>query len=109
MDGAIRISGYKGEDAVVEIPAMIDEKPVRFIHDKAFIDCKQITEVRVPDTVVSIGKSAFSGCTNLEKIQIPASVTAIGSSAFSCCSSLENITIPGSVSVLGWYVFSDPA
>ena len=64
------------------------------IVDEAFENCKNLTSIKLSDSVTSIGNSAFSGCTDLQSIIIPDSVTSIGNSAFSGCSSLESITLP---------------
>ena len=64
-----------------------------------------ITEITIPDGVISIGKKAFGGCKLLEKVTIPSSVTYIGSDAFGACSSLTSVTIPDSVTYIGDHAF----
>ena len=65
----------------------------------------EVTSVKIPSGVTSIGIGAFSGCTSLAKITIPNSVTSIGSMAFLNCSSLASITIPDSVTSIGYSAF----
>ncbi len=72
-----------------------------------YINGKEITELKIPDGVTSIGSSAFSGCSSLTSITIPDSVTYIGSSAFRDCSSLTSVTIPNSVTYIGSSAFRD--
>ena len=107
VDGAIRISGYKGEETVIEVPRTIDGKPVKFIHDKAFQNCKTAVSIFLPDGITEIGKSAFSGCVKLENMTLPDSVTVIGNSAFASCESLERMVIPRGVTAIVWYAFSN--
>ena len=57
----------------------------------------EVTSVKIPSGVTSIGNSAFGGCTSLASVTIPDSVTSIGNNAFMQCASLANITIPDSV------------
>lgn len=51
----------------------------------AFYMCTLIAEVRLPDTITSIGYEAFSYCASLTSISIPNSVTSIGDNAFEGC------------------------
>ena len=62
---------------------------------QAFYGCTGLTNITIPSSVTSIGAFAFSGCTGLTSITIPDSVTTIGASAFYDCSKLENLTIKG--------------
>ncbi|MFA6843921.1 MAG: leucine-rich repeat protein [Bacilli bacterium] len=41
----------------------------RFINENAFHDCKKITKISIPSTVIRIGAFAFSGCCVLKKLQ----------------------------------------
>ena len=70
---------------------------------------KEVTSVKIPSGVTSIGYDAFSGCSSLASITIPGSVTSIGSWAFDKCSSLASITIPGSVTSIGYRAFDRTA
>lgn len=79
---------------------------VTAIADYAFKFSK-ITNVKIPNTVKSIGFSAFDGCKKLKNVNIPSSVTSIGSRAFESCTSLESFTIPKTVKSLGGRVFAD--
>lgn len=71
----------------------------------AFLGCTELTEVIVPDSVITIGPGAFYNCTSLEKINIPNSVTDIEMCAFARCDSLKNIKIPNSVKNIGDLAF----
>ena len=48
----------------------------------AFVNCKGLTSLTIPDSVISIVDYAFQHCTGLTSITIPESVTSIGESAF---------------------------
>ena len=71
----------------------------------AFLGCKGLTSITIPNSVTSIGACAFEGCTNLISISIPRSVTKIYGSAFSRCSGLTSVTIPNSVTSIGESAF----
>lgn len=85
---------YDGYDTtgVLEIPETINGKTVTGIYKSAFTSSK-FSEIRLPDTLTSIGDYAFSSCSNLTSIAIPASVTSIGASVFCNCKSLTDIFI----------------
>jgi len=75
------------------------------IGDLAFVYCRGLTSVTIPNSVTSIGGSAFCGCSGLTNVTIPNSVTSIGRSAFLSCSGLTSITIPNSVTSIGSSAF----
>ena len=100
-NGVCTIHKYYGNDAVVEIPSVIEGAPVTAINDCAFKNCSFVTSVTIPDSVTSIGEEAFRNCSGLTSITIPDSVTSIGDNAFMGCTSLKSIAIPDSVTSLG--------
>lgn len=107
--GGIIITGYKGNNSIVNIPKEIDGKPVKVIGRLAFDDNDRITTVRIPDGVTTIEMGAFRGCDNLKSVSLPDSLTEIGGSAFSGCEKLRDITIPNSVRTikLGAFYFCE--
>ncbi|MBQ7554492.1 MAG: leucine-rich repeat protein [Bacteroidaceae bacterium] len=68
---------------------------------------QNISEVTLPESIVSIGGLAFSGCPNLRSIIIPETVTNIGYYAFTGCVSLDNVIIPNSVTAIGKEAFEN--
>lgn len=77
----------------------------KVICDHAFHHCKSISEIHIPDTIISIGQSAFSCCYDLKTINFPNSVISIGDNAFSWCKNLNKIVIPQSVINIGLNAF----
>ena len=74
-----------------------DDNSITELGLQAFVNCKNLTSIKIPDSVTSIGNTAFNSCTNLTNVNIPSGVTIIGSYLFENCSYLDNITIPNSV------------
>ena len=62
------------------------------IRPSTFKGCAQLTAVKIPNSVTSIGERAFEDCTGLLSVTIQKSVTAIGDYAFSNCINLSSIT-----------------
>ena len=73
----------------------------------AFVGCTSLTEIRIPESVTSIGGGAFVGCTSLTEIVIPAGVISIGNDAFFGCASLATVTMQGEPPTLGTGVFGE--
>ena len=89
----------------ITIPATIDNRPVTDIADEAFNSKTNITDVVIPEGVVSIGKMAFNGCTALKTVSIPSTVTSVGEAAFAGCILLGTVTLPAAVTEIGFAAF----
>ncbi len=117
---------YLAETANRDITtAKIDEN-CRFIGEEAFQNCKKLTNVTIPDSVISVDNNVFTGCENLvynvkdglkylgnsenqyyylagttstdmTTAQIDVNCRIIGSYAFQDCTKLTNIAIPNGV------------
>ncbi|MDP4183078.1 MAG: leucine-rich repeat domain-containing protein, partial [Bacillota bacterium] len=99
------IVGYSGNGGDITIPNQINSTPVIFISNDVFSNCKSITSVTIPSSVVNIGDRAFSGCANLTKVTMPNSIKSIGDYAFSDCTNLSEMNLPDSVINIGCYAF----
>lgn len=64
-----------------ELTSINLNKGIKTIPQGAFINCKKLREVTLPDTVVSIGTAAFTGSA-VTNVKIPASVKSINKDAF---------------------------
>ena len=78
------------------IPETIEGYPVTDIGEWAFENCTELTNVKIPDSVINIGSGAFQYC-NFTSVAIPDSVANIGGNAFYDCANLKSITIPNGV------------
>lgn len=91
-------------NGVINIPSSVtyngNTYSVTSIGDRAFqgsFSGSGLTDITIPNSIISIGDYAFFRCSSLTSFTIPNSVTSIGRSAFNCCYSLTNITIPNSI------------
>ena len=73
------------------------ENSVSSICDSAFYGCYNLEHITIPDNVTTIGDFAFYKCTKLKSIAFCDNVTKIGASAFYGCASLVSITLPNSI------------
>ncbi|MDO4808578.1 MAG: hypothetical protein Q4A04_01230 [Eubacteriales bacterium] len=67
-DRSITITGYFGDDAVVNVPSMIAGLPVNHIAPYAF-EGTGVTIVNLPETIESVEKSAFDASTQVNYFQ----------------------------------------
>ena len=81
-------------------------KGILSIAPAAFIDCKSLTNIHIPNSVTSIGEGAFYNCSSLTSVSIPDSVTSIGDWAFCNCYNLVSVKIPNNVKSIGNSAFS---
>ncbi len=72
-----------------------------------YIDGAEVTDLKIPNSVKSIGIAAFAGCEGLTSVTIPNTVTHIGDWAFSNCDGLKTVIIPKSVESLGYGAFAN--
>lgn len=95
-------ANFKGD---IIIPGTVEYEgrmlPVTTIDESSFLEFDELTSVRLPDTIVSIGDTAFQDCKNLKSIYLGKSLEHIGMSAFYGCSQLREITFPDTLRTLG--------
>ena len=110
-DGLV-IKRYKGEAAVIEVPALIGRKPVIAIEQWSFNsyrdywckpssdDWNQPYRIVLPEGLRQIREHAFDCCTHLTNIVLPKTLAEIGKGAFSGCKSLQEVSIPEGITCI---------
>lgn len=88
-----------------QITLVVVESGVKNIGSFAFKGLYNTKEIKIGNTVSSIGNSAFSE-SGVTDITIPLFVTQIPESAFLSCDSLEKITINGKITLIGESAFA---
>ena len=77
----------------------------RIIADGALAGNHDLTEVTLPETVISIGSRAFADCRCLHAIHLPEAIAHIGTEAFRDCGKLAAIALPNSLDSLSDSLF----
>ena len=79
---------------------------VTVIENYAFAGTKSLTEVTLPDTVITVGKGAFKNCAALEKVKLPGNLSKLEDELFSGCKKLSSLSFPATVKSIGANAFS---
>ena len=102
-DGTFSVSvhpNYRANIESITIPKLYNGKAVTAIKDRGFDACVSLKEIKLPDTITTIGALAFTGCSSLTEIILPNNINSIAYSAFNGCTSLAKINIPDKVTKL---------
>lgn len=101
------IIDYIGTSDIVIIPSCIDGIPIKKIGKFAFFN-KNIKNVTIANSIISIGEGAFWGCKKLLCVCIGNRVDTIGDYVFKDCISLEGAIFNGNApSDFGYEVFKN--
>jgi len=84
----------------------LTEVSITKIPDHSFQGCTVLTNLKLPQSLRTIGNEMFADCSNLVSITLPDSLVSLSGNAFNNCASLPEITIPaGVVGGLGYTTF----
>ena len=104
----VRIIGCdKSFEEALEVPVLIDRRPVVEIGETAFAYCEKVTSVAIPDSVEVVGENAFYDCGGLEELQLGAGIKRIAAYAFARCSSLRRVVLPSTLEELASNAFDE--
>jgi hypothetical protein len=103
----VEITKYKGSNDVLQIAGTLNNYTVTSIGEDAFYNSKNLTSVKIPNSITNISSGAFSNCKKLTSVTIPDNVTTIGSYAFYNCIKLTDVTIGKRVTSIGYCAFED--
>ena len=90
--GAANVRKIRTQSVIDNLPTYIEH-----IGMYAFVDCRALKKISIPETVTSIGESSFYVCDNLESITLPSAITSIGGFAFDHCTKLTHIILGAKV------------
>lgn len=101
--------GNAGDNELIIIPSTHNNLPVISIDYQGFLNCQNLKNIIIPDTITEIEAMAFNGCTLLEGINLSEGITTIGDTAFQGCTSLVEISFPDTLVNIGTQAFFNTA
>lgn len=78
----------------VKLPDTLKE-----IRSSAFIHCKNLKEVNLPEGLLMIGEQAFENC-GLRQVKIPSTIQKIGKEAFRANFKLKTVSLPDNLKII---------
>ena len=116
-DGTLEITGYKGKDTTVVIPAEIGGIPVSSLCGHCLSPEKErlkkaqkevyskIKKIVVSAGIKMIDGYAFECCEELDEVEFNEGLECFGTRVFNCCEKLKEIVVPDTVTFIGEEAF----
>lgn len=86
---------YSGTDREVHLPEQVDGLFVNEIGPKAFLSCKAVERLYLPDGIEKIGDWAFAHMKNLKEMHLPARNLVWGKQVLMGCEQLSQVHMRG--------------
>ena len=90
---AAEICGFDGVRTVLTMPEEIGGLPVRRVARRAFAGQKELKQITLPDTLVSVGEFAFYGCTGLQFLSLSDTTEDLGDGMIRACGNLRELEL----------------
>ena len=94
-DGKAAVTDADKNITEVIIPHEINNIPIVNIKKKAFLGCKQLRSISLPETVKNVGEWAFAFCDSLSEVKLASNRAVFGQGAFKNDARLEKLWIEG--------------
>lgn len=103
----INVTTYQGDLVIPETVTGSDGNTytITAIGDEAFMGCRQLTSVQLPNTIQTLGEGAFAICIALTNVNIPEGVTELPVGCFGYCRALTAVTLPSTLKVINKMAF----
>lgn len=90
-----RYESYKGNDVYVTLPDLKEGLPLTVIGAKAFLNCRTVERLELPDTLKQVEDWGFAHMKNLKELVFPPRDICFGKKVFLGCDSLQRIFLRG--------------
>lgn len=88
-----RYESYKGNETYVALPDRKDGLPLTVIGAKAFLSCRTVERLELPDTLEQVEDWGFAHMKNLKVLIFPPKDICFGKKVFLGCDSLERVIL----------------
>lgn len=75
------------------------------ISNYAFYNCATLTDIKMPDSVKTVGRAAFYDCSSLRSVKLPDTLSVIDDYTFYRCRSLQLFNLPPMLTYIGRSAF----
>ena len=101
-----RAAFYGTEHAYPRFKEIKIPDSVETIGNGAFYDCRDLERIDLPSALQTLSTVTFYNCTALSEVTFPASLKTIESSAFGGCRNLSEVKLPASLTEIQSGIFS---
>ena len=88
-----RYEKYNKNDTYVILPSEIDAQPLTIIGTKAFLSCRHVEKLILPETLEQVEDWAFAHMKGLQEIFFPAKEILFGKKVFLGCDALQKVVL----------------
>lgn len=106
MKDYVNLAARTYDSCAEEATRIVVEEGCTYIGRSAFYDFPLVTEVSLPDSLLSIGDYAFERCIGLTEISLPRQLQRLGSGAFEYCENLTKVTVHEEIQYVSSTAFS---
>lgn len=96
---------FTGDDDIVTLNEFSEFTGLTELEYGEFMSCSALREIKLPETLQSLGDFSFAYCSDLESIVIPNSVQSLGSDCFLECKRLSKIELGSGLTEIGRTAF----
>lgn len=93
MKDYVNLAARTYDSCAEEATRIVVEEGCTHIGRSAFYDFPLVTELSLPDSLISIGDYAFERCSSLTEISLPRQLQDLGTGAFENCENLTKVTL----------------
>ncbi len=105
--GHVLSAGGDAQPLLIDRPVreVVIDEGITSIPNGFFINCSDITNVKLPKSLRKIGSEAFRGCSSLAELNLPDNLDEIGTESFAYCP-VKEIILPAAISSVTGREFS---